>query len=388
MQPTHATKMTRSDSDPGLPTSSFEDMERQPLRNVQHSIGGTSVPLPAELSAKVPTISLPSCASMGSGAPQLTPSTGMPEQEIVSADATTQTLMASALTEATEHPLPTMTQVQPTVQPPVGAKTGDPLSTIDHATPVQVNSAEAVTDAEPVHKRLKPASHGSTQKKVTSDHDKFLQKYSSILPPPEFEEFSSLISRERKFQAQIWKEADGGLYEASELTLSKIRDLEIGRDDILLIEDVDIRCVMALDAKFDLDPHFILNYAGFQKVAEHQYATTSVDEFHFAGTGTGTSGSWYTIVGKFQADCLRQTDDSPSHPRNDWQNALKLWEHRGASETDRPRCQELRRQGVPTEDSLDHSYLSVVACYCLSKTRRRSSPLANSRRCYSSHIGF
>ena len=164
MQPTHATKMTRSDSDPGLPTSSFEDMERQPLRNVRHSIGGTSVPSPVELSAKVPTISLPSCASMGSGAPQPTPLTGMPEQEIVSADATTQTLMASALTEATEQPLPTMTQVQPTIQPPVGAKTGDPLSTIDHATPVQVDSTEAVTDAEPVHKRLKPESHGSTQK--------------------------------------------------------------------------------------------------------------------------------------------------------------------------------------------------------------------------------
>ena len=266
------------------------------------------------------------------------------------------------------------------------AVASDPLSTIDHATPVQVNSAEAVTDAEPVHKRLKPASHGSTQKKVTSDHDKFLQKYSSILPPPEFEEFSSLISRERKFQAQIWKEADGGLYEASELTLSKIRDLEIGRDDILLIEDVDIRCVMALDAKFDLDPHFILNYAGFQKVAEHQYAPTSVDELHFAETGT--SGSWYTIVGKVQADCLRQTDDSPSHPRNDWQSALKLWKHRGASETDRPWCQELCRQGVPTEDSLDHSSLSVVACYCLSKTRRKSSPLANPRRRSSSHIGL
>ena len=258
-----------------------------------------------------------------------------------------------------------------------------PSSSIRNATFSQVLPIEAQVTTPPTRSVSEPESPGPVPNDMASDTERFFRKYSRLMPPPEFNEFRSMIGRERKFQAQLWRHLSDGFYGASEWTPSSVHDLDTRNQDILLIEDVDVRCVMALDTAFDLDPQFILSYAGFRKAAEFRYIPTPVDNFHY--TGTEYSRSWYTMVGKVEGGCSWRTDGSKALPRKEWQSDLKLWKHRGASGVNRPWCQEARRQGVPNQGSRNHSFTSIVACYSLSKTLRESNSGISLRYHHLSH---
>jgi hypothetical protein len=100
--------------------------------------------------------------------------------------------------------------------------------------------------------------------KKTPDLEAFFGKYSGIVPQSELAEFRSLISREQNSKAERFRRCDVAAYGGSEWSPSKVHELDRDSISILLIEDVDVRWIMALDAEFDLDPHLILSYAGLR----------------------------------------------------------------------------------------------------------------------------
>ena len=107
---------------------------------------------------------------------------------------------------------------------------------------------------EPSHTVGRPAIAGSTigvpgieepiesQFDIELDPALFFDKFSNMLPQPQLYEFCLLTGRERDFQAQLWRVQADGSFHASEWAPTRGPPLKPYNRDVLLIEDVDIRC--------------------------------------------------------------------------------------------------------------------------------------------------
>lgn len=147
-----------------------------------------------------------------------------------------------------------------------------------------------------------------------------------MLSLSDFENFRTLIGRRRNYNARML-----GINLAGRINTPEPENLEIAPypgwsvpewthestkfmekhdDQALLIEDVDIRCILALDAKFGLDPRFILSYLHTRRsyLAE-----------------TGTTGSWFTAFGTTAQRDPRQSDDRQRPKRKRWEGPSTLW---------------------------------------------------------------
>lgn len=74
----------------------------------------------------------------------------------------------------------------------------------------------------------------------------FFQKYQELVPKHEWEAFRSLISQERSSQATLFAKMFNG-YLLGRRWIRSGEWLDRDSDGILLIEDVDISCILALD---------------------------------------------------------------------------------------------------------------------------------------------
>lgn len=190
------------------------------------------------------------------------------------------------------------------------------------------------------------------------NEEEFFQKYRELVPKHDWEAFRSLISRERKFQATLFR----GLsrpYSGLSWRFTMGEWLDPCSDSILLIEDVDIRCILALDDQFDFDPQFILSYAGLK--GEHDHDPLYTPNHESRKSSRGTKGSWYRIDGSAGPYASLQTVDSRSPVRR---MDSMFWKRGQTSKMERPWCQEACRQRCT------YGVQSVIACYCLSDSLR------------------
>jgi len=214
-------------------------------------------------------------------------------------------------------------------------------------TTVEERSSRATAATSHANNR----SASSEQEKDPLDQDDLLRKYQALLQPCDWEEFASVVTRERdskgylvrveRPQCQDWKPSMVGAM-----------DRDNHEVEILLVEEVDIGWLMALDAKFDLDPAFVLSYAGFPATgrSDDDYFMPHDDCRKVSSGKDGRTGSWYKMIGQMNG----------------------IWQHGEISPTKCPWYREQRRCRPSSVRSTCAGRSSVIACYCLTDKLRKS----------------
>lgn len=204
---------------------------------------------------------------------------------------------------------------------------------------------------------------------VTPGHEDFFSKFRSHLPQQEFDDFREIISRERDYNAQLFTKTGHQPFRNDFSTSYSVNDMLKTIDwlarsnvpdvqNVLLIEDVDIRSLMYLSATYDLDPQFLLSYVGFDAYPGF------IPESTFHKADTGVAGSWYTASGSTSAKSEWYQEPSNPPSRSAWNRAHNLLEP-GKSPPNRAWWQEAHRRHA-------RRTASMIGCYCLTSTVRRS----------------
>ena len=80
------------------------------------------------------------------------------------------------------------------------------------------------------------------------------------------------------------------------------KEADLSKLEIILVENVDVRCLVALDAAYQLDPQFLLAYTGAgDKHSSHIEA---------AADPANMAGKWYTTEISMLLQFLWQVEDS------------------------------------------------------------------------------
>jgi hypothetical protein len=258
-------------------------------------------------------------------------------------------------------------------------------STLQGATPERRNSTGTTAEAPPVSAHLKHGTRPSTPRSVAPSLEDFFEKYRSIMRPSDFDGFRSTLGRERDFWGSLLTEDLREVREYRRWTPSMAKQLRRQKRDILLIQDADINCIMALDAEFSLDPRFILNYVGCGQYSSNYKERRGQDQFEgqFHRADSGMAGSWYVTHCKIQGDFPWHSCD-PS--RTAWQGVTKFWDRGGATDAKRPWWSEDCRQMGPVEPSTEIE--SKIACYCLSDDLRKLQPRSDLQARFLTHAGW
>jgi hypothetical protein len=332
MRPTLAMKRPRAHSDPGSLAFGREDMELQPMGAPAQDSMGTDVPAttPAE----------PQCR--------------LSEDATGGADSTSIGVAMEV--------------------PPVSSSAG---------SSVQPSAQQNAIPGRAVSKRA-TAEVGTTEILVGSridGHKRFFQKYNDIVPSSELKEFRSLVGRERDFKAHLWQpysaSKERGLWTKTDdpWTPSRLQKLKDTDHGVLVIEDVDIRCLDALDAVFGLDPAFLVRYVSSAERVRRPFSNQP-DGYH--QTETGMSGTWYITNAKAACNSSWPTNNSSPHLPTVLQRSYKLFKDDKTWKKDSPWWQEPCRRGRSLETDGKDAIISVIACYCLSENFRKPPPESNS----------
>jgi hypothetical protein len=257
--------------------------------------------------------------------------------------------------------------------------------TLQDATPERQDSTGTTAEVPPVSAPIRHRTRSSTPQSVTPNLESFFEKYRSIVRPSDFEKFRSTLGRERSFWGSLLTEDHREAYEYRRWKPSMAKQLRQRKRDILLIEDVDINCIMALDAEFSLDPQFILNYVGCGEFSSNYKEMHGQDQYEgqFHRANVGMAGSWYVTRCKIQGEMPWRSCD-PS--RTAWQNVPKFWDRGGATNAKRPWWSEACRQIGPVEPSTEIE--SKIACYCLSDSLRKLRPKSDLQARFLTHAGW
>jgi hypothetical protein len=213
----------------------------------------------------------------------------------------------------------------------------------------------------------------------------FFEQYRSIVKPRMFDKFCATLGRKRNFRASLMDGTRHRRGYQSSWKPSEAKDLReyasIEGLNILLIEDVDIDCIMALDSEFGLDSRFILHYMSrihFSSNPLEELQTEGVPngghgahEAHFHRADPSIAASWYVTACKMEGElALRSCDPS----RTAWQSVSKFLDRGEAIDQEVPWWAEDIRQFVGSVDG-PLKILSKMACYCLSEDTRKSTSM-------------
>jgi hypothetical protein len=281
-------------------------------------------------------------------APQIQPRASISTKE-------TPTPLRKATTTGNLQSQPTIITPKRSFQPQVRG-----LANIDQANSPRASAEKATTSG------LTTNNSG----KSTPVPEDFFKKYQSLLSPSAFSEFRSVFSRVRNFQARLWQCSDHNKSPFSIWSPSKVQDLKRQNRDVLLIQDVDIRCLLALDAEFNLDPTFILSYG--KGTMRSLNSPVPRDECHQAKTGL--AGSWYTTAGHINGNFLWMKGEWQPSANMSWQVDLGDQSCDRNLSANRPWWQEDCRQirHARLHGFNNQYFTSVSACYCLSDRLRES----------------
>lgn len=210
---------------------------------------------------------------------------------------------------------------------------------------------------------------------VMPGREDFFDRYRSLLPQQEFNKFHEVVSRERHSKGFRFERAglepfrlddywssesvNTMMEEVSQLDTDNVLDVQ----NVFIIQDVDIRCLMGLSATYNLDPHFLVSYVALGEPSRWPKST-----FHKATTGV--AGSWYTTTGATSGFFTQDEETSNHSSRSTWNRACKLWGS-SKSPTSRAWWQEDHRRWSSCT-------VSMTGCYCLTSTLRRLQQRTNS----------
>ena len=192
------------------------------------------------------------------------------------------------------------------------------------------------------------------------------------MPPSEFDEFRSTLSRKRDFRALLFpflNDAESFPFRESVWTprLSGLRELKNPWRGTLLIEDADIECILALDAEYGLDPQFIVSYVG------RSYALDRWDTSFGHPTCPKDASivrNWYLTSGTTFGPFSRRWHNPSRTARR---GMPKFFDRGEATNGKRPWWGEACRQICHEEfREGEHFFVdSKIACYCLSDDLRK-----------------
>jgi hypothetical protein len=215
--------------------------------------------------------------------------------------------------------------------------------------------------ASPISPHAEPETRAAAQKNGTPDLERFFEKYKRMVRSSRFDEFRSILGRKRNSRSLLFTYRDckdddetkyHNFFDVLELPW-KPRQVGQLRSGIILIEDADIECLLALDSKFGLDPRFIVRYVDYSHFLEPSHPpfghTSCRNDAGMAGTWyttSGTSAYWYDSSRTAQRGIAEATNGN-----NPW------W-----GEAYRKHCLSVEGKFTVT---------SRIACYCLSDDLRK-----------------
>jgi hypothetical protein len=303
-----------------------------------------------DLTGREPTI-----ASLRPDSPILSQEKETPELEDITRLSAGVTLMSSSAESPLSHTERNTTSGQDhstgtgTVVPPLGSLAEPSLqsATLQDAPPGRADTSGAVL---PITPHAEPETLASAQQNDALHLEGFFAKYKNIVRPETFDEFRSILGRERNFRAQFTSQT-GYLSKAFLWKPSMMRSLEGLQVGTLLIEDADIECILALDVKFNLDPRFIVSYVDYDQ------PSPTFEHKSYRANGCMT-GSWYVNRGITKA--------AFSVPPRAAQRSFPKFFNRG--EVTNAKCpwwrEACRQKDSP--DGKDICVTSKIACYRLS----------------------
>lgn len=359
----HATNRPRAHSESEIPTPSRADMELQPMGTQAeaslHSVDETAVPSQQEI-LTTPAIeprTLHDLRASGSSNTVAIPELAISAEAAIGIPTSDRPFAKEATTPEQER-IPTT--VIPKWQPRSTSKRLDSHTTTHKSHPIEPE------ESRPVKQR----THSPTHEGPTSSRECYLEIYRSRLLQPNPDQFCSILGRERDFRATLTHPISGGDMVSYPWTPSDIELVWGCKRDILVIEDVDIRCILALDAKFNLDPKFFLQYVGSKGLGAPQQF---LDDARWPDHGShladeGMAGSWCVTSGRINGDFPWQMYEPLLTA---WQSALKVVNRDKVTNAKRPWWQGTCRQ---SDQGFEHQIRSTVACYCLSNELRKLRP--------------
>ena len=297
----------------------------------------------------------PTIASFRPDSPILSQENDTPELEDITTLSAGVTSMSSSAESPLSHNGRSTTSGQErstgtrTVIPLVGSLAEPSLqsATLQDAPPWRADPSGAVL---PITPHAEPETLASAQQNDALHLEGFFAKYKNMVRPETFGEFRSILGRERNFRAQFTGRFQRFLWKPS--MMISFRELNAGT---LLIEDADIECILALDAKFNLDPRFIVCYVNYYRFREQSNPPSKHQSYRPDGCMTG---SWYVNGGT--------TIAAFSVPPRAAQRSFPKFFNRG--EVTNAKCpwwrEACRQQG--STDGKDICVTSKIACYRLS----------------------
>ena len=198
----------------------------------------------------------------------------------------------------------------------------------------------------------------------------FFAKYRSLVIPSRFDRFRSTLGRERAFRAFMYQDkAEVDTYQRSweskwEPWMVKQLCVERGTSRTLLIEDADIKCILALDEEFSLDPRFVVSYASYNRFSKNVFLVPRGSALRSHRAVTGMAGSWY-ISCSTTAALFSWRGNRPSRQR-----IPKFFDRGEATNEKRPWWREDCRQTVE-DNEIYCEVESKIACYCLTDDIRK-----------------
>lgn len=204
------------------------------------------------------------------------------------------------------------------------------------------------------------------------DIEAFFNKYRSLLSPEEFGRFSDLVSKTRPSWGRrcFVSSSTGKLsYEygsIARMDIRRSRAADLSKMEIIFVEDVDVRLLVALDTAYHLDPQFLLAYKGAGDKHSPDFETTSGP--------ADMAGKWYITEISMLLEDPWHLEDS-NNPSKIYTRVepwfTNLFRRRHATGTDF--VSPWWKEPVRTEVNFSHTKVSSkIACYCLTDKLRES----------------
>lgn len=231
--------------------------------------------------------------------------------------------------------------------------------------------ADSTGAASPITPQAELETSASARKTGAPDLEVFFEKYKSIVPQSEFDEFRSTLSRKRNFRAlRFLDHCEDSEFLAAAFRVLKWTPRELDRTfppwrGTLLIEDADIECILALDAEYGIDPLFIVRYVGNShslKLWHTSFGDSS------CRTNASMEGNWYITSGIIPGASPRRWHD-PS--RTAQRGISKFFDRGEATDGKRPWWGEACRRTCFEEFPDVKVFFARIACYCLSDDLRK-----------------
>lgn len=212
----------------------------------------------------------------------------------------------------------------------------------------------------------------------------FFDPYHSLLTVEEFEKFLTLVGQNRASRESRYYVSSGdgklGCERGRNLRThtQRSRDADLSKMEIMLVEDVDTRCLMALDANYHLDPQFVLAYADVGDKHSPDLDATA--------DPTDMAGKWYVTEMSMSLDFPWQVGDSRAVKKfstmdEPWYTNLFRGRHTAGTWLVNPWWGESVREEF---DYANTKVRSKIACYCLTDKLRESGQISESltaKRC-------